>query len=194
MVASEANDYVQNRTDRLLGAYTDKGKRIINRLSTHKKISTPERRELHRKIISESIEQALKSQQEKQDRPTMIMFAGPPGAGKTTLREKFDKGDVSPTDNPHLYKAYCAYKDACLSNVSVDFEYLKNQLPEYRAANIAYKDKFGDMYAVIRPEVSGLNVAILQFAKELGLTTISEQLMDSNQSKNLQSVGNVAYR
>lgn len=180
-VVEETENYFAKSQDRLLGVYPEEAKEKIRRLSTHAKVRDPERRELHRHIISEVMKHAIASKKHSSsDKPTMVMFGGPPGVGKSTLRQAFDKGEVDVDGNPQLKKAYDIYKNATASHVSVDFEFLKSQLPEYRAANTAFKEKYGDMYAVIRCEASGLNVAITKWAKELGLTNIAEQLMDTD--------------
>lgn len=183
-VAQTAENYFANSQDRLLGAYSEEAKQKIRNLSTHTKVRSPERRELHRKIITHLISDAIKAQKSPSTRPTMILFAGPAGAGKSTLRKRFDEGNITEKDSPELQKAYKIYKEAAAANVSIDFEFFKSQLPEYRAANTAFKEKYGDMYAVIRSECSGLDVATRQLAKELGLTTITEQLMDADHRHN----------
>lgn len=172
-VATEAKRYFTEEQDRLLGVYSEEGKSVIRRISTHEKIDSPGRRELHKKIILQIVGGKKPS---SDGIPTVILFAGPPGAGKSTLRSRFEM-DV-PFTEEHLEQARQIYKEASSACCAIDFGIFKRDLPEYNSANTAYKEKYGDMYAVIRSEASGLNQAIIQFAKEAGLTTIREQLMD----------------
>jgi|GEM_PF-5569531 len=180
LVAKEAHDYFSNSNindpkDRLLGSYSEEAKKKIFDISTHTKVNTPERRALHREIILQMVGGKKAPADGKE---TIILFAGPPGAGKSALRARFEEGQ--PFEEQSLEEAHQIYKSAMApgSYVSPDFDLFKRKLPEYNSANIAFKEKYGDMYAVIRSEASGLNQATLQFARELSLTRVLEQLMD----------------
>lgn len=121
------------------------------------------------------------------------MFAGPPGAGKSTLRQSFDKRMVAEKDgqqteafqNKQLEETYQKYKEVKQINpsISIDFNLFKERLPEYNQENNRSKEKFGDMYGVIRSESAGLNEAIIQLAKEYGAINVREQLMDVDLTK-----------
>lgn len=191
-VSEEAERYFREDAARLLGAYdvTEKdtpeiakskneARKKVLELSTHTKVTTPERRALHKKIILEII--GGRTGMPEDVKPPFLLFAGPPGAGKSNLREKFKTNEE--LGDKQMEQARRIYQENIGSCISIDFNIFKNNLPEYKAANTAFKEKFGDMYAVIRSEASGLNQAIRQFAKEANLGKVQEQIFDVDLKK-----------
>lgn len=179
-VADEAERYFNEDQARLLGGYSEDAKQVIQRISTHKKARDPKRRELYKQIILRTI--GDKVGLPVSEKAPLMIFCGPAGAGKSTLRAAFDKDTAF--DDPRLQEAKDIYRKNIDSCISIDFGLFKEMLPEYKAANTIYKEKFGDMYAVIRCEASGLNQAIRQFAKELNFPAVQEQLYDVNMREN----------
>lgn len=180
MAALRAKEYFNNSQERLLGAYSEEAKETIKAISTHQKVDSSERRELHREIIMDMIGGKKVPEDGQQN---IYLFAGPPGAGKSTLRKKMESGEPLGENHP-LEALREQFKEDAKSAVSVDFGIFKAKLPEYSESNDKHKQEYGDMYAVIRSEASGLNEAILQMAKDAKLPSIREQLMDIDIAKN----------
>src|SRR3989338_7097274 len=150
-VATEADRYFKEEQERLLGAYSDDAKVRVCQLSTHAKIVDPESREERRKLHKEIILQMVGGKKPSPDgKPTVLLFAGPPGAGKSTLRKRFEEDEAF--EDEYLEEARKLYQSQQDSVVSIDFNLFKKMLPEYNAANLAFKERHGDMYAVIRSE------------------------------------------
>ena len=174
MVPAEAERYFTKDPDRLLGGYSDEAKDVIRKISTHTKTRSPERRALHKEIILKIL--GGRTGTPEGVKPPFLLFAGPAGAGKSALRAQFEKG--KPLGDEHLNEAQRIYRDNIDSCIYIDFKIFKDSIPEYKAANTAYRTKFGDMYAVVRSEISGLNQAVRQFAKEANLGKVQEQIFD----------------
>ncbi len=177
MIPGCAQVYLEGNRARLLaGIPPDQHQNILEQ-STHNQIETPERRELHRKIL-QSV--PMNFMGEKSDRPIMVYISGPMAVGKTTLCQQFDKRIVQeserrtirPYGEDALENVYQLYKQADGYRMQPDVTVCKQMLPEFESS--------GKNFTLIRVEAAALGHAVTAWAKELGANIILEQMGDAD--------------
>lgn len=170
-----ANKYIEENRERLFPEASDEAwLDFLENVSSHRFIQTPERREIHRRVLNEIGRRGITG--EKPEKPLLIYICGPMGSGKTTLLDAFDERirlereeavydlyNSAPLET--VFKKYQAASAYC---IKADFQLFKDSLPEYAES--------GGDYSVIRAEAAGLNEACQAWAKELDACVIIEQL------------------
>src|SRR6478609_7724439 len=79
-------------------------------------VYTPERQEVHKGIIGHFMDEGAPGADPRWDKPEVVFLGGPPGAGKSTVRDKLQKAGVL---DPNRY-------------MTLDPDEVKGQIPEYR--------------------------------------------------------------
>ena len=185
-----ADAYIEKKLEKLLGGIDDPAERedVLSR-STHHLISTPERREMHRQILSDMITPQLvgKDLSNRPEKPIALYISGPMGVGKSELMERFDtrikaENEGVPTDEYEtaaLEGAFEIYKKAkAATSLTTDFDFIKSRLPEYDP-----EAEHG--YTLVRVEASAIDQALAACSEELGLNLIQDGLASSQLSTDM---------
>lgn len=192
-VAIEAQRYVRQDRERWLSGHDEETKNDVLIKGTHNFVYTldqieesesngvdmsvaRERRELHRTII-ELQAQTLSDQ--VPDRPTVFYIGGAMAAGKSTLKKSFD--DRIAQEKEHKVVAafsdekvegfFQKYKEISQHVCAPDYGLYKENIPEFEQNNMNF--------SYIRPEASGLAVAVQTLAKRNNANLIMEGLVDT---------------
>jgi len=175
MTQEKADEYFEkNKTDnsRMLSDYSPDERNHIREHSTHLNTSD-ERLQIRKDILLDMIKG--KSPAGEDGRQKQYLIVGPANAGKTTTRALLDSDEK--IDNPELEAIHEQYKKDTKPEHTASFKFgeMRKKIPEFKDADKKFEK---DMYGLIRSEVSGLHQAFEEFAKDVGLTIVGEQLMD----------------